>query len=181
MSRAELAEAVNAYLWNRGVRECLSESDIGRYERGESRWPRADRRQGLRAVLGAGTDAQLGLFITNRSPSSEEPLQVDGTASVPASAPAPGPGSVLPGSSSRVVLHWTGAKAYALRIAMRMSIRDFAAKLGLNASVVGMWQPTSTRRLRHETHQILDAMLALATDDDMLRFDLALQEMGESR
>ena len=51
MSRAELAEAVNAYLWNRGVRECLSESDIGRYERGESRWPRAHRRQGLRAVL----------------------------------------------------------------------------------------------------------------------------------
>lgn len=44
-----------------------------------------------------------------------------------------------------------------------------------------MWQPTSVRRLRHETHQILDAMLALATGDDVLRFDLALQEIGESR
>lgn len=30
----------------------------------------------------------------------------------------------------RVVLRWNGRKAYGLRIAMRMTVREFAAKLG---------------------------------------------------
>lgn len=68
MSRQELAEAVNAYLWRvHGVRDRLDETDIGKLERGVHRWPGALRREALRAVLGASSDAELGLFIIRRS------------------------------------------------------------------------------------------------------------------
>jgi hypothetical protein len=69
MSRAELAEGVNSYLWeasNRKRRYSLDEHAIGRYERGEIRWPSAAYRQGLRAELNASTDADLGFWPTRR-------------------------------------------------------------------------------------------------------------------
>lgn len=70
MSRQELAEAVNAWQWeHEAARDHLDENDIGAYERGEYRWPRRRRRDGLRAVTGARTDAELG-FYRNRRPSS---------------------------------------------------------------------------------------------------------------
>ena len=63
MSRQELAEAANAYLWQvHRHRENMAEHDIGRYERGEVRWPRHSRRLALRGVLGAGTDIELGFY-----------------------------------------------------------------------------------------------------------------------
>jgi tetratricopeptide (TPR) repeat protein len=80
MSRQELAEAVNAWQWQyEKVRDYLDETDIGSYERGDYRWPRQRRRDGLRAVLGARTDAELG-FYRNRQPRSapataDEPRQ----------------------------------------------------------------------------------------------------------
>ncbi len=64
MSRQELAEAVNAYLWDTyKIEEGLDETDIGKLERGEHRWPRALRREGFRAVLHAATDTELGFYI----------------------------------------------------------------------------------------------------------------------
>lgn len=68
MSRQELADAVNAYIWqNHAIEEHLDANDIGKLERGEHRWPGARRREAFRAILHAGTDAQLGFYITRRA------------------------------------------------------------------------------------------------------------------
>lgn len=67
MSRVELAEAVNAYIWEAtGRRACLDGDTIGRYERGLIRWPSTDYRTALRAVLGAKDDGDLGFYPTRR-------------------------------------------------------------------------------------------------------------------
>lgn len=67
MSRSELAEAVNAHVWETtGNRRALDGDMIGRYERGLNRWPNAEYREGLRAVLGATSDSDLGFFPTRR-------------------------------------------------------------------------------------------------------------------
>lgn len=62
MSRGELAEAVNAHLWGKTGEACgaLDGQAIGRYERGEIRWPHARYRAAFRAVLGASRDEELG-------------------------------------------------------------------------------------------------------------------------
>ncbi|WP_230415482.1 hypothetical protein [Micromonospora tarapacensis] len=203
-----MAEAVNAYLHSVGVMSFLDGHDIGRYERGETRWPRAHHRRSFRVVLGAQTDAQLGFCSTRPSPSNAEPFEIEepggglgepagsrvnGAALTPAPVAAPvspplasGPAvtrctAAAPVPPTRVVLHWTGRKAYALRIAMRMNVYDFAAKLGVSIPAVRAWQEDSTGRLRFETYQLLDTMLSLATEDDVRRFDLALRELGETQ
>ncbi|MFD1082537.1 hypothetical protein ACFQ3M_13165, partial [Micromonospora andamanensis] len=64
MSRQELAEAVNAWLYEHaGRRFAIHAGYIGNLERGTTRWPSAHYRTGLRAVLGKATDAELGFFI----------------------------------------------------------------------------------------------------------------------
>lgn len=175
MSRQELAEAANAYLAGRGVTAFLCERNIGRYERGETRWPSAHYRLALRQVLGAPSDAALG-FCGNRR-RADEPDD-----SFPSSLPVPWEGAApVARSPVRVVLHWTGRKAYALRVAMRINHKDFAAKLGMSLKAVDAWVPEATGRLRFETHLMLDEMLSRATEDDQQRFDLALAELGEVR
>jgi hypothetical protein len=68
MSRQELAEAVNTYLWDTYQQdENLDENDIGKLERGDHRWPGARRREALRAMLQTDTDAELGLYINRRT------------------------------------------------------------------------------------------------------------------
>src|SRR5262249_29890553 len=68
MSRQELAEEVNAYLYRKYKLEAhLDETDIGKLERGENRWPREKRREAFRAVLRAGIDAELGFYPTRRT------------------------------------------------------------------------------------------------------------------
>lgn len=69
LSRQELADAVNAYVWNtyRGV-EKADATWIGHLEQGRNRWPRSRRREALRAVLGVQEDGELGLFCTPRGP-----------------------------------------------------------------------------------------------------------------
>src|SRR5690606_6251009 len=65
MSRRELAEAANDYVWKHTsgrARVNLSERDIGRYERGEAHWPDEWRRLGLRGVLGVSSDTELGFY-----------------------------------------------------------------------------------------------------------------------
>lgn len=67
MSRRELAEAVNQYIWRTTGREVHLDVDtLRRYENGQPRWPGADYRNGLRAVLGVGSDADLGFHPTRR-------------------------------------------------------------------------------------------------------------------
>ncbi|QSB14183.1 hypothetical protein JQS43_22085 [Natronosporangium hydrolyticum] len=64
MSRRELADAVNTLLWEKeGIKEHLSQDDIGKVENGRVRWPRKARRLGFRAVLRARTDADLGFYF----------------------------------------------------------------------------------------------------------------------
>ncbi|WP_054055641.1 hypothetical protein [Alloactinosynnema sp. L-07] len=69
MSRAELAEAVNAWLWETtGERFDLDARAVARWERGAVRWPGAYYRSALRQVLGALDDAALGFFTTASRP-----------------------------------------------------------------------------------------------------------------
>lgn len=61
MTRAELADAVNAWLWeNTGRRFELDDHLIGKWERGIVRYPIRQYRVALRAVLGVDTDVELG-------------------------------------------------------------------------------------------------------------------------
>jgi hypothetical protein len=86
MSRAELADAVNAHLWDAtGRRYVLDAHAIARYERGFVCWPSAAYRSALRVVLGAASDSDLGFRPTprgrtgdNRSTDPEE-LTLNGT------------------------------------------------------------------------------------------------------
>jgi tetratricopeptide (TPR) repeat protein len=89
MSRSELALAVNTYLWaasNRRRQYNLTEHTLGRYERGEIRWPSADYRRGLRVTLNAVDDSDLGFWPTRRgatvSPSASMARGVDRGGSV---------------------------------------------------------------------------------------------------
>lgn len=61
MSRAELAEAVCAWLWaTTDTRYELDGHYIAKLERGAVRWPGAAYRAGLRQVLNVATDSELG-------------------------------------------------------------------------------------------------------------------------
>jgi hypothetical protein len=51
----------------------------------------------------------------------------------------------------------------------------------VSLAAVRDWREDSTGSLRFETHRRLDTILSLATDDDLLRFDLALREVGDTR
>lgn len=87
LSRAELAEAVNAWLHRRTNRPgALDAHYIGRLERGAVRWPGREYRAALRSVLGADTDAALGFHPPGRSapkttpnlPTEVDPVRVLG-------------------------------------------------------------------------------------------------------
>lgn len=94
MSRQELADAVNAWQWQTYQRlDRVDEHDIGRLERGETRWPGRYRREALRAVLGARTDSELGLYPNRRPrhrPASSLAGPVDKAAVHPVGAPTGG-------------------------------------------------------------------------------------------
>jgi hypothetical protein len=63
MSRRELAELVNQYIWdNYRQRTGLDENYIGKLERNVVRWPNDLYREALRAVLGAADEADLGFW-----------------------------------------------------------------------------------------------------------------------
>lgn len=68
-SRQELAELVNAWVFEHRARSVeLDANYVGKLEQGAIRWPQdPDRRAGLRAVLGAGTDAELGFRRPRRT------------------------------------------------------------------------------------------------------------------
>jgi formylglycine-generating enzyme required for sulfatase activity len=83
------------------------------------------------------------------------------------------------GEMSHVVTvqRWSGREARALREAERLSVRAFAATLGVNDAAVSNWERRSDKaRLRYETQQLLDIRLAKADDDTHARFKLLLAE-----
>jgi hypothetical protein len=64
MSRQELADAVNAYLWKQYEHAAnLDANYVGKLERGDHRWPQDLYREAFRVVLGVATDRVLGFFI----------------------------------------------------------------------------------------------------------------------
>jgi hypothetical protein len=82
LSRSELAEAVNAWLWQcTGRRYELDGHHVAKYERGVVRFPIAPYRAALRAVLKVRTDAELGFVAPARlQPSAELALAGGGWA-----------------------------------------------------------------------------------------------------
>ncbi|WP_280426371.1 SUMF1/EgtB/PvdO family nonheme iron enzyme [Nocardia carnea] len=74
-----------------------------------------------------------------------------------------------------VVRKWTGAEAAALRKARRMSLRDFAAHLGVNPRLISKWEaggPNHTPRPVNQ--QALDTVMARLTADELARFTEAI-------
>ena len=67
---------------------------------------------------------------------------------------------------------WTGREAHALREALRMSQREFAAHLGVAARTVAKWDSEGTNVTpRGEIQRILDTALARAEADAHNRFE----------
>nr|MDT0658753.1 hypothetical protein [Micromonospora sp. DSM 115978] len=89
MSRQELAEAVNAYLWTRYQRRAtLDATYVGKLENGTHRWPQRMYREAFRAVLEVETDSALGFWSTRRTSKALGPEDLgsstpDGTAVAP--------------------------------------------------------------------------------------------------
>ncbi|WP_280457980.1 orotidine 5'-phosphate decarboxylase / HUMPS family protein [Nocardia carnea] len=80
-----------------------------------------------------------------------------------------------------VVARWTGYEARALREAARMSVREFAAHLGVNDAAVSNWERRGIEaKLRYETQQILDTELARSEPDVVARFEFILQPEAEN-
>lgn len=73
------------------------------------------------------------------------------------------------------VARWTGRDAAALRQARRISIRAYAAHLGVAVATVSNWESRGEQaRLRTETQQLLDIDLACASADVHQRFEASL-------
>jgi len=78
------------------------------------------------------------------------------------------------------VARWTGREAAALRLARRMSVRAYAARLGVTAATVSNWHSRAEHaRLRTATQQMLDIDLAQAPVDVRERFRAILAGEGE--
>ena len=66
---------------------------------------------------------------------------------------------------------WTGAETKALRQAMRLSVRRFAAYLGIDARTVNKWEARhGTITLRPHTQELMDTALQRAPEDVQTRF-----------
>ncbi len=88
MTRAELADAVNRYLWeSTGRRFDLDDHLIGKWERGVVRYPIREYRAALRAVLDVATDTELGF---------RPPTRLADVASTTVVAAAEGDGADVP-------------------------------------------------------------------------------------
>ena len=69
---------------------------------------------------------------------------------------------------------WTGREAKLLREALRLSIRDFAARLGIGVRTVNKWEARQAdiTPLPH-MQEVLDTALARASDEAKTRFSAA--------
>jgi transcriptional regulator with XRE-family HTH domain len=67
---------------------------------------------------------------------------------------------------------WAGHDARMLRQALRMTVRDFAAYLGVSTRTVSLWEAGTTRELRPASQEILDTALHHADPVAQERFHL---------
>jgi hypothetical protein len=67
---------------------------------------------------------------------------------------------------------WTGHDARVLRQSLRMTVRDFAAYLGVSTRTVSLWEAGTTRELRPGSQEILDTALHHADPVAQERFHL---------
>lgn len=75
LTRQELAERVNHWLYaHTGKVYEIDANYIGKLERGVIRWPQRTYREALRAVLGVGSDQELGFFIRRSADSTVEDM-----------------------------------------------------------------------------------------------------------
>ncbi|MGH3868682.1 MAG: hypothetical protein ACRDQ4_21695 [Pseudonocardiaceae bacterium] len=80
------------------------------------------------------------------------------------------------------VERWTGAETKALRQAMRLSIRAFAAHLGVDARTVNKWEARgATITLLPDTQALMDTALSRAPDDVKTRFTQTLNSSGQQQ
>lgn len=77
------------------------------------------------------------------------------------------------------VQRWSGWEARLLRDALRMSLRDFAAYLGVSDRTVSNWESGGfSYQPRAESQAVLDTALGRASDDVKTRFAAALGTNG---
>jgi transcriptional regulator with XRE-family HTH domain len=77
------------------------------------------------------------------------------------------------------VQRWSGREARLLRDALRMSLRDFAAYVGVSGRTVSNWEDGgASYHPRDESQAVLDTALGRASDDVKARFAAALGTNG---
>jgi hypothetical protein len=77
------------------------------------------------------------------------------------------------------VRHWTGRETRWLRQATRLSVRDFAASLGVAVRTVTKWETQGVKaRLRMDSQALLDTLLRRADGEAQARF-AAIATAGE--
>ncbi|MGH3771883.1 MAG: helix-turn-helix domain-containing protein [Pseudonocardiaceae bacterium] len=77
---------------------------------------------------------------------------------------------------------WTGAETKALRQAMRLTIRAFAAHLGVDARTVNKWEARgATITLLPDSQALMDTALGRAPEDVKARFTQTLDSGGQQR
>jgi transcriptional regulator with XRE-family HTH domain len=82
---------------------------------------------------------------------------------------------------SLIVRHWTGREARALRQAVRMSLRDFAAYLGVSQRAISKWEAAGqTLTPRPDTQAVLDTALKHAGSEAQARFQQLLGSAAEA-
>jgi len=70
-----------------------------------------------------------------------------------------------------VVVRWTGREAALLRQALRLSVRDFAAYLGIGTRTINKWEARqATITQRPHMQEVLDTALSQASDETKARF-----------
>jgi len=75
------------------------------------------------------------------------------------------------------VYEWTGVEARALRLAKRMSVRAFAAHLGIAVRTVTKWEAGGAGTTpRPDTQALLDTVLQRATAEEQARFRHLLRQ-----
>ncbi|MEV6800563.1 hypothetical protein AB0M91_19785 [Micromonospora rifamycinica] len=127
MSRQELAEAVNAWLYERTGRQTdIASRYIGRLERGETRWPSAHCRRALRALLDKASDAQLGFFVI-QGHAKDHGQSVLGQA--PAAVRPDVAADICPANSSVVATGKDGTGVPPVAVEVRVSVGSDAASV----------------------------------------------------
>lgn len=80
------------------------------------------------------------------------------------------------------VITWSGREARALREALRMSLRDFADRLGIAERTVAYWEAQGSRTTPRPSYQaVLDTALSRASAPERERFDLLCGRASPTR